>query len=167
MIRLITIAVLLPLAGCAGKDASTYDESATYTVGTYEAIDSAATSDRAEHGVITVADVSPRSDIAVIPPSVQHVVWRRTDSVAHASAVEPGVPEMSAPNAPANAPKKRKRMVREHWPLLEEDMNYESLIGELGMCDPKDYGNLLEPCESPEKYECFTPKQGPYCLERE
>lgn len=166
MIQLLSISFFLLLAGCAGSSGRVVvgtDESAPNR---YEPIDTAATFDRSEHGLITVTDVMPRSDIAVLPPSVQHVVWRRAGLVAATPVSNSSIGASSDSKATDHrAHPSSKRRVRDRWPLLERDLDYGSKIGELDMCDPRKYRDLLEPCESPEKYVCFTPKQGPFCLE--
>jgi hypothetical protein len=159
------MAIVLMVSGCAVVEIPQEDPAAK----PFAPIESSRTNQLVDHGVITVAQVQPRSDIIVLPPSVEHVVWRRGEEILADEAVE--VPDRAA-KVSATA-RTTARRVRDNWPLLEEDLNFESEIGRLEMCDrqtpcgPDEYCDSLEPCEEPEKYDCFSVKMGEYCLEAE
>lgn len=123
-----------------------------------------------QSGEVTVAQISPSSSIAIMPPDMQHVVWRRGGSVIVAQG-EPA--KASAKKAKERAPISTKQM-RDSWPLLAKDMEFDTEIRKLDMCDADNQGCTsndcykdLEPCEEPERYSCFTTKAGNYCLEKE
>jgi hypothetical protein len=123
-----------------------------------------------ESGLVTVAEISPSSGIAILPPDMQHVVWRRDTSVI----VAYGEQEKTSDEAPRASETKKTRPVRDRWPLLERDMDFDSEIRKLDMCDARNEGCVtndcymdLEPCEDPDRYSCFMTKPGNYCLEKE
>jgi len=123
-----------------------------------------------ESGQITVAKISPKSGIAIIPPDMQHVVWRREASVI----VAYGEAQKSYDEQPRDQKEPVQRAVRDRWPLLANDMEFDSEIRKLDMCDARNDGCLtndcfqeLEPCEDPQRYLCFMTKVGNYCIEKE
>lgn len=139
------------------------------------------TVDRAtvRNGEITVDEVRPRSDIVVLPPSVEHVVWYRGGPLATPTPTSVGqrapTPRTAEPPVAAaqNSTSIPTRRVMDNWPLLKEDFAYETEYGRVDMCNTicPDGGchagvhPTLSPCEEPERYECFTPKSPPYCVE--
>jgi len=124
------------------------------------------------HGIVTVDTVHQRSDIVVLPPTIQHVVWYKHGAQT-STATYVGEAPVPPPNrSPADvAPVEAQTAVQDNWPLLGEDLNFESEIGRLDMCRTQitchhdDRCLPLEPCTNPSGYECFTTKQGEYCLE--
>lgn len=123
-----------------------------------------------ESGQVTVAQISPNSAIAIMPPDMQHVVWRRGGSVIVAQG------EPVRPRAMEEEEKKpiSTTKVRDRWPLLAKDMEFDTEIRRLDMCDADNKGCTsndcykdLEPCEEPERYSCFMTKAGNYCIEKE
>jgi len=166
------IFVAMTMTGCAIVDdpAAVQERQAMF-----RPIDGAKSDHGVEHGVITAREIHQRSDIVVMPPSVQHVVWRRDGSnlltVTTAAEEKPLVEE--TPTTKDEAQLRAVRTPKDNWPLLAEDMNFDQEIGRVDMCDrmqpcgPEDSCMDLEPCENPERYECFMTKPGEYCLERE
>ena len=121
-----------------------------------------------EQGVITVATLFPTSDVAVIPSSISHVVWRRPAAVL----LQREEPKRQRADEQVSRTARDKRRVVDNWPLLEEDMNFDSEIGRVDMCRADNSGCMepncaidLVPCENPEDHQCFTMKQGEYCIE--
>lgn len=121
-----------------------------------------------EHGVITAKEIHQRSDIVVMPPSVQHVVWKRGEQSpisAPTAVVGPVEPEREVTR------KEPQKTVLDSWPVLEEDGDFSSTKDWVDMCqNESDCGqetgcSALIPCKDPGKYECFSTKQGSYCLE--
>lgn len=160
------IIVVVLLSGCAIVDDPKATEAANKRA-PFEPIKTAAPyTHRVEHGIITVREVQARSDIVVMPTSVQHVVWQRDGSIA---AVAP--PPREAEVAPeANRVALAERQI-DDWPLLAEDMNFESEIGRVAMCRPggacgpgEDCPDLI-PCERADELSCYRVKQGDYCVE--
>lgn len=115
-------------------------------------------------GVITIDELRPRSDIVILPPAIEHVVWIRGVDTSRFDGVEVGRAEVptraetgeKAPTGPA------RRIAEEEWPLLAEDMNFDSEIGRVRMCLAD---GAYDPCEHPERYRCYGSKAGGYCLE--
>jgi hypothetical protein len=136
-IALLLAAVLV--SGCAIIDAPNVKEDER-EANSFEVIDEALRYDRVEHGIVTVRQIHPRSDIVVMPPSMQHVVWQRDGSAMPAGVTPRAV-----------KPKKEKDEVArrpiDSWPLLEEDMNFDSEIGRVEMCRPTQACVADEPCE--------------------
>lgn len=123
-----------------------------------------------EQGVVTVATLFPESDVATIPSSISHVVWRRPPPVMLTTTAVETVRKPSG-QSPTNTARDNRRVV-DNWPVLEEDMNFESEIGRVDMCRADNSGCMspdcakdLAPCDNPENYACFTAKQGEYCIE--
>ena len=121
-----------------------------------------------EQGVITVATLFPTSDVAVIPSSISHVVWRRPPAVLLQSdePKEPSVDEGSMGTT------RDERRPVDNWPLLAEDMNFDSEIGRVDMCRADNSGCMepncavdLAPCQNPSEFRCFAMKQGEYCVD--
>ncbi len=160
------IVLVMLHAGCAIVDAETTNAERREK---FTPIETVADSYRVEHGIVTVSQVQPRSDIVILPPSMQHVVWRREEP---ARAV---AKDRQAEAAPAASKKSisKKRRPRDNWPLLAEDMNFDSEKGRVDMCDPIDVcepGEFcpdLTPCERKDELSCFRVKQGDYCVENE
>lgn len=156
---------MLLMSGCAIIDDSAAVEKQE-AAEVFAPIDESLGYRRVEHGIITVREIRTRSDIIIEPPSVQHVVWSRGGNIEAppAAAVGPEniVPTRSEPDA---------NRALDNWPLLEEDMNFDTEIGRVDMCRPKDtcYETSgcpdLVPCERANELACFRVKQGDYCLE--
>lgn len=165
------IFVVMTMTGCAIVDdpAAVKERQAMF-----RPIDGAKTDGGVEHGVITAREIHQRSDIVVMPPSVQHVVWRRDGSnlmtVTMTDGEKPVIEQKPVVND--EAPARAVRNAKDNWPVLAEDMNFDREIGRVDMCDrtqpcgPEDSCLDLEPCEHPELYECFMTKPGEYCLEK-
>lgn len=121
---------------------------------------------RVEQGIITVREVHERSDIVVMPPSVQYVVWQRDGSI-----VPVATPTAKGAAAPTQASTPVAKRPIDEWPLLAEDMDFASEIGRVPMCRPNedcDPGAAcpdLVPCERADELSCYRTKQGDYCLE--
>jgi len=160
------ILVVVIQAGCAivEDEASTKEKREPFTP-----IETAADSYQVEHGIVTVREVQPRSDIVILPPSMQHVIWQR-EGLGAEVIENTGVAILPAKTDGAE---KRKPRPRDQWPLLEEDMNFDSQVGRVDMCDPMDvcepseYCQDLVPCERRDELSCYRVKQGDYCLENE
>jgi len=158
------IFVAITMVGCAIVDDP---EAVKEQQAMFRPIEGANTDNGVEHGVITAREIHQRSDIVVMPPSVQHVVWRRDGS--NLLTVTTVAEEGPAKNGDASA--RTVRNPKDNWPLLAEDMNFDLEIGRVDMCDrmhpcgPEDACLDLEPCKNPERYECFMTKPGEYCLE--
>jgi hypothetical protein len=127
-----------------------------------------------EVGVVTVADLYRRSDIAILAPAQEHVVWRRsTDAVSGRAVVMDRAPPKVRPASVAIAAPVAPVDSRPRWPLLREDGNPASQIGVLAMCTARNSGcestacyRALEPCEQPERYDCVEGKKLDYCVEK-
>lgn len=163
--RLLTSTLMMLLiSGCAIVD----DPENVAAKKQFMPIEDPAYSRSVKHGVITVSEVLPRSDIIVMPPSVEHVVWLRQSQPAVVQTNDRQVGERARVK-PESRPSTRRPV--DTWPLLSEDMNFDSEIGRLSMCQrsgpcgPNEACAMLEPCEERENYDCFTTKQGDYCLE--
>ena len=163
--RLIVVCVLVAtLLGCAVvDDPQAQAERAKKTP--FEVIDDGLTYGRVEHGIITVREVQPRSDIVTLPPSVEHVVWQRDAAVATTAATPATKKNDTAPT------EVRERRVVDDWALLAEDMDFGSEIGRVDMCKPTEpcYAGSdcpdLVPCERADELACYRVKQGDYCVE--
>ena len=161
---LLILAVLT--ASCAVID----DPASNKPTQRFDPIETPINSPTVNHGQVTVRSVHERSDIAVLPPTVQHVVWFR-DGSPEVGVVPVIEPANAPPTKQAKTTSGETRRVKDRWPLLERDMDFDSEIRQLDMCNPKttcgpeDRCVDIEPCENPELYECFTTKQGNYCLE--
>jgi len=159
----IALTIAVTTAGCAIVEDPSLEEGKA----PFSPIETKTDARTVEHGVVTVREIHQRSDIVVMPPSIEHVVWKKRKDA---------VDESVRPEARASKRKGsegvRQRRVKERWPLLEEDMNFASEIGRVPMCDRKaacreeEGCTDLEPCQSPERYECYRVKIGDYCLER-
>lgn len=122
--------------------------------------------DRARHGVITVSEVAPRSDIAVMPPSVEHVVWVRSSATTNGtwSEVVERTEETTMTGLKESDQTQRiRRTADEEYPLLRDHGAYDTEYGRVPMCLEN---GLLEPCEDAHLYDCYGSKGGGYCLER-
>jgi hypothetical protein len=159
------IILVLLISGCAiVEDPEAVGQAGKHAP--FEPISSSSQYRRVEHGVITAREVQERSDIVVIPPSVQHVVWQR-DGLAIANVAQPRPTE---PRSELQTEPLAERPI-DDWPLLAEDMNFESEIGRVPMCRPtkacvpgEDCPELI-PCERADELSCYRVKQGDYCLE--
>lgn len=159
----IALTIAVTTAGCAIVEDPSLEEGKE----PFSPIEAKTDARTVEHGVVTVREIHQRSDIVVMPPSIEHVVWKRSQDAVNESV---------RPQAKASMRKEsegaRQRRVKERWPVLEEDMNFASEIGRVAMCDrtaacKEEEGCIdLEPCQSPERYECYRVKIGDYCLER-
>lgn len=122
--------------------------------------------DRSRHGVITVAEVAPRSDIAILPPSVEHVVWVRGEGTRNGRWAEVDEhTERTPPREvqPEESTDRPARTTDDEYPLLRDHGAYETEYGRVPMCLEN---GLLEPCEDAHLYDCYGSKGGGYCLER-
>lgn len=122
--------------------------------------------DRSRHGVITVAEVAPRSDIAILPPSVEHVVWVRGEGTRNGrwSEVEEHTERTPPREAqPAESTDRPAKTPDDEYPLLRDHGAYETEYGRVPMCLEN---GVLEPCEDAHLYDCYGSKGGGYCLER-
>jgi len=157
--KYLCLASLLLVSGCA-----IVDEPAPTTSRPFEAATQTVNLETTDHGLLTVTDVRPRSDIAILPPSVQHVVWRVEKQPV---VYETIVPKKDDVETVPTAERRKTPTPRETWPLLAEDLDFESKIGDIAMCDPegRQTSGPLIPCENPEQYECYATKIGEYCLE--
>lgn len=160
------VAVAL-LGGCAIVDDKSAEQLAREKPAPFEPISSAADGRRVEHGIVTVTQIQPRSDIVIMPPSMQHVVWQRDETPRQSYQVvgEEGRITTEEPVI------KRRRPV-DDWALLEEDMNFQSEIGRVPMCkrdrpcDATEECDDLVPCERADELSCYRVKQGDYCVEK-
>lgn len=130
---------------------------------------------RPRHGIITVAEIAPRSDIAILPPSLEHVVWVRGGGSGNGrwseveERIDPVTPTETAPTESAGHPADHMAnhmagMPDDGYPLLRDHGAYETEYGRVPMC--LDNG-LIEPCEDAHLYDCYGSKGGGYCLERD
>jgi hypothetical protein len=129
----------------------------------------------AQIGVVTVADLYRRSDVAILAPAQEHVVWKRTELVVSGRAVmlDRTAPTVRQASVAIDSPVAPVADTRPRWPLLAEDGNPQSQIGVLAMCKARNVGcnrvecyRELEPCETPERYDCVEGKALDYCVEK-
>ena len=162
---LVWILITVSLSACAIVDDKSPEQLAAEQA-PFAPIKSAADGRRVEHGIITVKQVHPRSDIVILAPSVQHVVWQRDDQAA--GSYEEVVAQ---PDKPAVKKMPKQRQPIDDWALLEEDMNFESEVGRVPMCrrqqpcEPGAVCNDLVPCERADELSCYQVKLGDYCVE--
>lgn len=116
-------------------------------------------------GVITVDELRPRSDIVILPPAMEHVVWMRGADISRFDGMELprddspirfAAPELATVEMP-------KQMPRHECVLLEDEWDPESEIGKVPMCLVD--GNL-DPCDNPHLYKCAGSKGDCYCVYR-
>lgn len=114
-----------------------------------------------QHGVITVTGINPRSDIVVLAPSNQHVVWKRevlTSAMSGQARIE------TQTRQPINNNDVVWVETGEFWPI-------EGGEGVVQMCKPKScYQNRcvgrMRPCENPDNFACESGKMGEFCTRR-
>lgn len=133
-------------------------------------------SSNVEHGIVTVKKVFPRSDIVIQPPSNEHVVWQRSVVVQVIAEDKNKVDnKKSSVKNPSNikiVKNTNNVEVLDRWPLLAIDLDFDTEIRKLDMCQTNDKdcmshscNKMLEPCENASLYNCHSAKPGDYCLE--
>lgn len=162
--EIFVLCTLAVISGCA-----VVEDAKTDVQELYAPIERISDGTLVEHGVITVTGVQPRSDIVVIAPSNQHVVWSREmpssrDVVAEVKEIE------RKEEDPKRSEDDRGLWVAtgESW-SLEDDLGRQ--LGVLEMCMPKGcVGNVcrseMSPCLNPNDYRCSAGKMGETCLVR-
>lgn len=160
----IVLCTLAILTGCA-----VVDDASIKTSELYSPIERVSEGAMVEHGVITVVGMQPRSDIVVLAPSNQHVVWSRERPYGRvmASEVKEGNGEVE-PNGPKDSDRGLWIATGESWNLEDGQGNR---LGVLEMCMPKGcIGNQcrssMTPCVNPEDYLCSAGKMGELCVLR-
>ena len=157
------LAVLL-VAGCSALGGSHRDESGTGADGSFGEFNTA------RHGLVTVDEVLHRSDIVVMPPTIEHVIWVRSSQNGRSTWSEVREEEpVLAPSVDTHEQAEREtvavvaRTPDAEYPLLRDHGAFDTEYGRVPMCMV--YG-ALEPCTDRDRYECFASKGGGYCLER-
>jgi len=161
--KMLCGAILLLMAGCASLDASKEASTEEDDILDVARLTTEEEGDWVHHGVITVTGINPRSDIVVLPPSNQHVVWKREVETSAATTRVTG-----------QIQKKIDHPVRDDddlWVETGEFWPIEGGQGVVSMCKPKWCESRrcvgsMQPRVDPERYECESGKMGEYCQER-